>query len=145
MTERASRAGDLLLRPVVSYANGREIVIAFGRWGINPDRVTHGPFEKIGLICLCIPGTGTECTIMPAVRPWPDNQCALVGVIRVTTTGGDYRQSPTINHSCCMNSPTVGADRTLAAFRPTVTEPDGSSASSSTAHGIRPSKEFSHE
>jgi hypothetical protein len=30
MTERASRAGDLLLRPVVSYANGREIVIAFG-------------------------------------------------------------------------------------------------------------------
>ena len=30
MTERARRAGDLLQRPVVSYANGREIVIAFG-------------------------------------------------------------------------------------------------------------------
>jgi hypothetical protein len=26
----ARRAGDLLQRPVVSYANGREIVIAFG-------------------------------------------------------------------------------------------------------------------
>ena len=32
----ARRVGDMLQRPVVSYANGREIVITFGQQEANP-------------------------------------------------------------------------------------------------------------
>ena len=69
------------------------------RRGIELNRVAHGPFEKMGLICLGIVGDGALPLRGFGVRPQPDNQCLLVGVLRVNTTVADYRQSPTINHS----------------------------------------------
>jgi len=39
-------------------------------WGIEPNRVGHGPFEKMGLICLGILGSRTERTVIPAARSY---------------------------------------------------------------------------
>ena len=43
--EVARKVGDMLQRPVVSYANGREIVITFGHHG-TPTAVAEAPARE---------------------------------------------------------------------------------------------------
>ena len=45
-------------------------------WGIEPNRVGHGPFEKNGLICRDILGARTEYTVIPAARRYASGEAS---------------------------------------------------------------------